>query len=424
MAQNEILSENLRLLYVALTRAKERCYLAWGRIRTAETSALAYLLHCQPDSKSLAPNEDLTLLTKTQFGAKTNSELIDDLNRLAQRSQGTLRVDPLPVPSNREDEAGRQPEAQVPLSARKFNGSIDRSWRIASFTFLVSSGIPDIDLPDRDLAAKAFEPVWITTSDEPAPAEPLEDDSLFSFPKGTRAGIFFHDVLESHDFATENTDHLSQLVASKLDQYGFDRKWQAPVCRSLEGLFALPLRPDRPQLVLSSVQMADRVNEMEFYFPLNLLSSRSLTKLFQGPGRTERLKNFSAHLKKLEFASTRGLMKGYIDLVFQHQQRFYLVDWKSNYLGPGYTDYDQRALGETMQAEFYILQYHLYTLALHQYLRQRKPDYRYEKDFGGVFYVFLRGVDPVRGPQTGIYYDLPDFEFIHDLAKTMITGYV
>lgn len=76
-----------------------------------------------------------------------------------------------------------------------------------------------------------------------------------------------------------------------------------------------------------------------------------------------------------------------------------------------------------MQSEYYILQYHLYTLALHQYLRLGKPDYRYEKDLGGIFYLFIRGVDPDRGPEYGIYYDLPEPGLIHSLGKTLIPGY-
>ena len=102
---------------------------------------------------------------------------------------------------------------------------------------------------------------------------------------------------------------------------------------------------------------------------------------------------FPARLEKLVFAPAQGFMKGYIDMVFRHQGRFYLLDWKSNHLGPTLDDYNQTSLNKTMQAHYYILQYHIYTLALHQYLRYQQPDYRYEKDFGGVFYIFIRGVN-------------------------------
>jgi exodeoxyribonuclease V beta subunit len=76
-----------------------------------------------------------------------------------------------------------------------------------------------------------------------------------------------------------------------------------------------------------------------------------------------------------------------------------------------------------MESHHYILQYHLYCLALHQYLRNRQPDYGYEKDFGGVFYIFLRGVNPLKGPEQGVFYDRPDPKLIHCLGQTLIPGY-
>ena len=111
-------------------------------------------------------------------------------------------------------------------------------------------------------------------------------------------------------------------------------------------------------------------------------------------------------------------------MVFEYQGRFYLVDWKSNHLGSTLEHYDQTALCQTMQADYYTLQYHIYAMALHQHLRLRKPDYCYGDDFGGVFYIFIRGVDDNRGPDYGIFFDLPDAAFIQALGKTLIPGYL
>jgi exodeoxyribonuclease V beta subunit len=113
-------------------------------------------------------------------------------------------------------------------------------------------------------------------------------------------------------------------------------------------------------------------------------------------------------------------MKGFIDLVFQFGGRFYLVDWKSNFLGARIEDYAFPALRAAMVENFYTLQYHLYALALHQYLKTRLPDYAYERYFGGVFYIFLRGVDPQSGPGFGIYRDLPGKRLIEGLASNLI----
>jgi exodeoxyribonuclease V beta subunit len=105
-------------------------------------------------------------------------------------------------------------------------------------------------------------------------------------------------------------------------------------------------------------------------------------------------------------------MKGFIDLVFEWRGRYYLLDWKSNYMGPAVDDYGPEALGRSMEGNWYILQYHIYAVALHRYLERRLSGYSYERHFGGTFYVFLRGVDPVRGSRFGIYRDRPPAERI------------
>ncbi|CAB1061286.1 Exodeoxyribonuclease V beta chain (EC [Olavius sp. associated proteobacterium Delta 1] len=423
LAQNEILSENLRLLYVALTRAKDRCYLVWGRINTAETSALAYLLHCDINLQSGIPTEDFTQHTKEQFLAKTDAEFVEDLRQLYRRSQNSIRIEPLPAPTGWDTIIRPQKECEIPCFARKFNGIIDYSWKISSYSSLVSAGLPDVDLPDRDVARNVFQPDKLIPSAVPRPERNRNDISIFSFPKGARAGIFFHDIFEHYDFATTNSDEAAQLVAKKLQQYGFDLIWQETVCRTLTNVLSISLHPDLAKLKLSSIRMRDRANEMEFYFPIKHLSPRNLSKIFRLNPQAEKLKTFSGNLAKLEFRPLRGFMKGYIDLVFQYEGRFYLVDWKSNYLGPILDDYDQEALFQTMQTDLYTLQYHLYALALHQYLRYQKPGYSYEENFGGVFYVFIRGVDHTRGPETGIFFDRPAPELIHRLGGTLIPGY-
>ena len=103
-------------------------------------------------------------------------------------------------------------------------------------------------------------------------------------------------------------------------------------------------------------------------------------------------------------------------MVFEYKGQFYLVDWKSNYLGRNSDAYNPEALRQTMIREFYVLQYYIYSVALHRYLSFRLPKYRYERHFGGVFYLFLRGIDPAWGPTNGIYYDLPEKALIEDLS--------
>jgi len=110
-------------------------------------------------------------------------------------------------------------------------------------------------------------------------------------------------------------------------------------------------------------------------------------------------------------------MKGYIDLVFRADGRFYLSDYKSNHLGDRLEDYGDAGLRRTMRTHRYHLQYLIYTLALHRYLRRRLRGYDYERHFGGAYYLFLRGMRPEHGPRYGVYHDRPPAALVEALDR-------
>jgi len=123
----------------------------------------------------------------------------------------------------------------------------------------------------------------------------------------------------------------------------------------------------------------------------------------------------------LEFEAVNGFVKGYLDLALRWDGRFYIVDWKSNWLGAQVEDYRPEALARVMARQFYTLQYHLYTVALHRYLQMRLPGYEYERHFGGVRYLFLRGLDPAR-PELGVFGDRPAAAWVTKLSASLAGG--
>jgi hypothetical protein len=129
--------------------------------------------------------------------------------------------------------------------------------------------------------------------------------------------------------------------------------------------------------------------------------------------------NFGAWLARLGFGPVRGFLKGYIDLVFEFEGRYYLLDWKSNWLGNRVEDYSPERLPQTMAEHYYGLQYHLYTVALHLYLKRRMAGYDYDQHFGGVYYLFLRGLDPAQ-PQFGVFQARPTFQTTNALAQSLL----
>jgi len=409
LADKEILAENLRLLYVSLTRAKNRCYVVWGRFNYAERSSLAYLLH-PPKGEE----EDGIEATSRRFKDLTDKELRLELEGITRRGKGKIQLSEMPMGSGKEHLPAE--EEREELNCKTFSVAIERDRQMASFSYLLSGRPlvakrpehPSVDLPDHDQEQTGVERIL---EEEPT--------GIFAFPRGARAGIFLHDILEHLDF-TEKNGSMEKLVNEKLSEYGFERKWQETICETMGKVLSVPLMSEPKSLTLSSIGMKDRLSELEFYFPLKPITPKKLKKIFDEHSGRGILADFPDQIEELNFQPARGFMRGFMDLVFQFQGRFYLVDWKSNFLGNRVEDYSSEALVTEMKEQFYMLQYHLYLIALNQYLKMRVSDYDYEKHFGGVFYIFLRGVDPESGPEFGVYHDLPKKETIDALCRNLI----
>jgi exodeoxyribonuclease V beta subunit len=411
-AEQEQLAENMRLLYVALTRAKERCYLVWGRFNEAETSALAYLFH----HGGKGDNETIIERTEKHFRTLHDEVLFNELKSVRDTSQGAIGLCEIPIRDGEKFLSRKKGDVQ--LSCRAFSAPIDREWRLASFSSLISGRPQDSDVADRDTI------LMHDTGDELG-VETMFGESeawnIFSFPRGAKAGTCLHDILEHLDFTAGTGRAVQGLVGDKLAAYGFDASWNNTICGMLRNIVTVPLEVEKNYLTLSSIRNEDRLNELEFYFPMKSVSTRGLNRLFEKYTELLPVREFPERIGRLNFAPAKGFMRGFIDMVFCFEGRYYLVDWKSNHLGDRVSDYGQDAMAIAMGQELYNLQYYIYTMALHQYLRLRVPGYDYERHFGGVFYVFLRGIDPFN-PHVGIYRDRPSVELIGELCDKLITG--
>ncbi|MBW2116377.1 MAG: exodeoxyribonuclease V subunit beta [Deltaproteobacteria bacterium] len=411
-AEKELLAENLRLLYVALTRAKNRCYLVWGRFNQAETSALAYLLH-QPESFETG---NVVQAIAERFNSLTDEAVKEALRASVSKAKGTISLTEMPA-GQVGDVYTPLPGRKTALSCREFKGDIDRLWRISSFSSL-TSGRPALEeTADRD---EIISPDGRDREEIEEPVIREKYSEIFSFPAGAKPGIFLHDILEHLDFAEREPAAMKKLVADKLDEYGFEHQWLDTICDMVTNVLSTPLDSAQKGPVLSFIKNEDRLNELEFYFPLKSVNPEKLKQIFQANPVSPLINDFPETIGMLQFAPTKGFMRGFMDLVFLWRDRFYLVDWKSNLLGDSPKDYNQEAMASAMKKECYILQYTIYTLALDQYLRLRMPEYSYEKHFGGVYYIFLRGVKPEMGPGFGIYRDFPSPELIEGLRKGLM----
>jgi len=403
LADKEELAENLRLLYVALTRAKCRVYLVWGRFKGAETSAPAYLLHTPATEDS----GDLVKALADNFKRVTNEELLLKVKSLMKKPAAAIEV----IREIEEDESlfSPLPEEMQINPAKDFAGRIDRQWKISSFSSLVSDRLHSEEETDYDALTLQAREDPLRTMEEPA--------GIFAFPKGAKAGTFLHDVFEHLDFSNVTASSTKDLVNEKLVQYGYDPSWLETVCDTVDKVLRVPLDPAQKDFCLSRVRREDRLNELEFYFPLKSLAPETVGKILaRGSLRQE----VPEKMERFSFSPLRGFMKGFMDMVFRFEDRYYLVDWKSNFLGASVEDYSPENLAKAMEVNFYTLQYTFYTLALNQYLKLRAQGYDYDRHFGGVFYVFLRGVDPGKGPEFGVYRDKPMQGLIEALSEELI----
>jgi exodeoxyribonuclease V beta subunit len=409
--EHERLAENIRLLYVTLTRAKYRCYLAWAAINESETSALAYLLHYQSHTQKL-----LNLPTLKDFIKGLNDEqMVNDIARLVDKSEGAIELMTVPARSGLVY-SPPYPETAT-LKCRQFSGDIERDWGTTSFSAIISGRDQLAEAPDRDKTTAGGSPPT-----EPEPGETgRQVISIFDFPRGARAGTCFHDILEHIDFTLENPDDAKRFIAEKLTEYGFEDQWMDAVYRSMANVLAAPIMERGNLFSLSRLTPNDRLHEVEFYAPLGLISANRLGDVYRSHSGKTIPEGFAGLIESLGFKPHKGMLRGFIDMVFRVAGRYYLVDWKSNFLGDSIEDYEREKLNEVMEKELYILQYHIYAVALHQFLGVRVKDYHYNDHFGGVFYLFLRGIDPLKGSEYGVFFDKPEFDLINDLA-CCVTG--
>jgi exodeoxyribonuclease V beta subunit len=141
-----------------------------------------------------------------------------------------------------------------------------------------------------------------------------------------------------------------------------------------------------------------------------------IQKAFEQSDPKYKTSGYTKKIAQLTAQSFKGFIKGFIDLIIHHKGRWYIVDYKSNTLGNTYDRYARDNLFEAMSDHHYFLQYHIYLVALHRYLGLRLKDYDYDTHFGGVFYLFIRGMHPDFGSKYGVFYDRPAKQVIQDLS--------
>lgn len=455
IATREHQAEAMRLAYVALTRARHHCLVLWGGV-SGSFSSLAYLLH-QP----AADLGGLAVDVATRLKELDDAARYAEVEALALRSDGVIRVRQArlglaPVYQREETKTSR------PLTARQLRRRVPSGLRTSSFSAMTRSqeanslSIQAREGRDVD-EGTLIEP--LTALSEFAAGEGTGDTSpvtLAEFPRGPKPGDLLHAILEKlpiQGLRTPSGDpaSLHSIVEGELRRRGFSASHLPTVLQALEEILATPFA-EGPETTLGAVFGGQCVAEMEFTLPVALgdevgghelddpapegratsatndspkarrspvLTARGLAEAFSSEVEAPWSQDYPRRLARLGFGGWSGFLRGFIDLVFERNGRYFVVDYKSNHLGPTRDHYAAASMEPAMAEHHYYLQYVLYSVALHRYLRRRIVHYSIEQHFGGVYYLFLRGMHPSTGARRGVFFHRPGSTLIERVSALL-----
>lgn len=376
----EVRAEAMRLLYVAMTRAEQACFIQLENIvkqlkngpkGLLLNSAIGYLLEQDAISIEALSERFSQAISEGKMSLNYYDDWLADVELIKPHvNQGSV--------SQTEDNCAKI------LTAAEFQGQLWDNWRLTSYSQLAkldseySHASPVLESGSQFDSEAA---IVDSTEEEEASSEiemtiePSEELTAFDFPKGATPGTCLHGILENWDF--NDGEQLVEQVDQQLIFYGIDEKYKPLLLEWM--VQVVNQRLTEANCCLADISENNRLVEMEFYLPMTEIRASGVMPLLAG--------------RRLAFEPMRGQLKGYIDLIFRHQGRYYVADYKSNYLGDQLSDYQGPALQEAMEHHQYDLQYWIYSIAVDQYLSRRIPDYDYEQHFGGVYYFFLRGMN-------------------------------
>ncbi|MBD8880280.1 exodeoxyribonuclease V subunit beta [Rhodanobacter sp. 7MK24] len=400
-AEAERLQEDLRLLYVALTRARHLCWLGVACLKNGNGKASE--LHKSAFGYVLAGGQPIE-----------PAELRTRVDQLAE-GQPAIVVAELPEQGDTQRYLP-QGNATQPRDARRCRLTSHTPWWIASYSALAQH--------DEATPHAAPETAAQSTLAETAHADAAADatpaaQGIHAFDRGAAPGTFLHELLEhcaEEGFARAAAPSplLLETIARRCQAHNWKR-WIAPLSTWLPTLLRTPLPlSSGDAMPLAALTDPQRYRaELEFWFEARHVQAQALdqfvtTHTLAGAPRP-------AIAPKL----VNGMLKGFIDLVFEHEGRWYVADYKSNWLGRDAGAYTVEAMRESVLQSRYDLQYAIYTLALHRQLKARLPGYDYERHMGGVLYLYLRGVD---GDGHGVHRERLPFELVDALDKLFARG--
>lgn len=421
--------EQLRLFYVALTRAVGQVTMYWAPARGAGGSALNRVLTRRGDP-----------LPANTAAATVCAEL---RGRLGEHAHIEI-VTPREAPPRAEE------LPKVTGGARTWRRVLDTAWRRASYTSL-SAGAENagnrlegervVSEPDLDLKEDEDDLAGSVTAGIAGEGTAHLPSPMAGLPKGAQFGSLVHGILETVNTRAED---LGEEIRGRIREQL--REWPQTLDpeelrAAIEAVLTTPLAPALPA-TLRDLDPAEQLAELDFELPLDggtrarsqdpLVTLRDLAPILRRHlPPTDSIYRYATVVdsRAYEMQSLRGYLTGSIDVVFRHEGRFYVADYKTNWLGPAdvpltTATYDRVSVNAAMEKSSYPLQALLYTVALHRYLRWRLPGYDPSEHVGGVLYLYVRGMAGpatpiIDGHATGVYSWAPPPGLITELSDLL-----
>lgn len=349
----ESFAEDIRLYYVGLTRGMAKSYLIFPASNLQRKySPLNYLIFGKDKSNYNVTPDEYLLSKKVKIITDNEKEIVFPQDLSHKKSE--------------------------PHLFNPFTGKILSHYTITSYSDIIH-GIDYYDeIEDFEDTGDSFE----------MPA--------MSIPKGVNTGLFYHNLLENMNFSsTIDEDNITETMS----RYQIDTNFRDIISENLKTVFEKNLKEG---IVLKNLNPDKILKELEFMFSYKKLKTfmENLKNIYIANNKQA----FSKLIDKIHFKDNfeNSYLKGYIDLFFYHNNKYYILDWKTNYLGNSIKDYSEETLKKTICSSFYFLQYTIYTFGAVRFLKSRIKDFSPEQ-FGGIFYIFLRGIN--KRDNAGIYFD-------------------
>ncbi|CAL4326510.1 exodeoxyribonuclease V subunit beta [Buchnera aphidicola] len=376
IADEERLAEDLRFLYVALTRSTLHCSIG-----------IACLSKKKIKNRKYSDLHHSALGYIIQNGKMMNyKNLFITLSKLSNNNSIEIKNKTIKLKTDIK-------EKNIYLSSKYNSLNINNIWNITSFTKLNAENKFLTHVKNENISKNKMiqKNTKILT--------------IHNFPTGKKIGLLIHYILKNTNFLNQNNHHWFSDV---LEKYNIPKKWTLTLKTWIYDIVNTPLKDKK--IFLSKLKNNTHVKELEFFLSIkNVISSTKLNNIIQS------FDTISIMSPKFSFNPLTGILKGIIDLVFFANNKYYILDYKSNWLGKNNSFYSTKCIRKEMINRRYDVQYQIYTVAIHKYLQKKIKNYNYKKDFGGVFYIFLRAIK--NQENNGIFYILPDYSLIKQLTN-------